>query len=190
MSQKKPDIQHFVERLPAINDWIDHVTDERISEARLLGDLKLRYIQRWVSDKTLASIQVIVTDTPPRPPVAEFGFEGADHQLDQMALGAWDMRGATIDQLCFINSQFIHDEQYLFHQIVHSLQWKTLGREYWLKNYLYGVITCGRADTWAEKQAGRLQARFARMPALSWETEEVVTDELATLSHMDGWPYV
>lgn len=180
-------MQLFKSRLPVINDWIDEVIAEYQSKAVLLGDLPFKRIPQYLSDKTLASVKMVITNAPPRPPMRRFGFMGSDRELDGMAIGDLEMRGATIDQLCFIGERFVSDEQFPFHQVIHALQWKTQGRETWLTNYAYGVFTLCRADTWAEKQAGKLQRMFAQ--GQKFDAESLVRDELNALAQLRGFPF-
>src|SRR2546423_1321119 len=141
--------------------------------------MRFSRIPGYVSDETLSTVRVVITDEPPKPPMKEFGFSGVDAQLDGMAFGELEMRGATLDQLFFINPRAVSDEQFPFHQVVHSLQWRMLGREAWLKSYGFGVLTCGRANAWAEIQAGRLQGMFANSEL--FDAEKIVRDEAELL---------
>jgi hypothetical protein len=182
----------FSARLPLINEWISETVAAHWRESRLLAEMDFKHIPRFLTDETLSNMRLVVTDAPPRPPMRKFGLMGIDQQLDGMATD-WEMRGATIDQLSFIGSGYVHDEQFPFHQIIHALQWRHQGRKTWLTNYAFGVFTCGRADTWAEKQAGRLQSAFAKITRTSNEVfsaEQLVTTELRALAQRRGFPFV
>lgn len=189
--QRRPDFRHLLGKLTAINEWIDRTLAERAGEAVPLGDLNFRRIPLFVSDRTLASVKVVVTDDAPRPPVEEFGFCGVDEQLDGIASGDLEMRGATLDQTCFVSPRCVADEQFPFHFVIHSLQWKYQGRETWLANYLFGVLTRGRAETRAEIQARKHQKRFARLAACSgaFDAEQAVGYELRMQSKLPGFPF-
>lgn len=180
-------------RLPIINSWIDETISAHERNAVLLGELPFKHLPQYVSDRVLSTVKVVVTDRPPRPPMARFGFAGLDRELDGMAFGELEMRGATLDQMFFISNRFMRDEQFPFHFMIHSLQWEHMGRKKWIFNYAHGVFTCGRANTWAEKQARRLQRLFAntsRTNGQPFDAEKMVREQLDALMSRARFPYV
>jgi hypothetical protein len=87
------------------------------------------------------------------------------------------MVGITFRDMYFVHeayrSQSIH-----FHELVHVIQWRTLGFDEFLVTYGVGVIQQGYAQSPLEATAFALQAQFERGVQLPGISDLVVTSVL------------
>ena len=86
-----------------------------------------------------------------------------------------DMAGITFQDVV------VHVEplttRLLFHELVHTVQYKHLGLSGFAKRYVHGFLTGGSYEEIPlEKQAYGLEDRFARNPSMPFSVEENVTE--------------
>jgi hypothetical protein len=91
----------------------------------------------------------------PFPPFSSFGVpEFAS--LEQMAVS-----GITFDRLCVVHEQQATESVH-FHELVHAIQWATLGPGGFMLTYGVGLMERGYAQSPLEVAAYDMQSQFDR----------------------------
>jgi hypothetical protein len=72
-----------------------------------------------------------------------------------------DAHGITYGDVYFVRNDRLSDEALHFHELVHVMQWRILGKEKFIMSYALGHLTGGSYDLNPfETMAYRLQAAF------------------------------
>lgn len=142
--------------------------------------LPLARLRDYFSPETLASARVITARTKlPFPPIADLGIAFAE--LAQMALS-----GVTYDDLVFVHESQRTDRT-LFHELVHVVQWRTLGVDRFLLTYGAGLAERGYAHNPLEAIAYDLQSQFDRGLPIANVEAVVSAHARATAAGYDEW---
>jgi hypothetical protein len=95
----------------------------------------------------------------PFPPVHLLGLP------EFAALANMPMAGVTFDHMYFVHEG--HDSMGLhFHELIHVLQWQTLGVKRFLLAYALGILEFGYQESPLEAIAYQLQAEYERGAAM------------------------
>jgi len=141
--------------LPAVRTWVESVREQHIKESQPVAAMGFPRLPGYFSDATLLAARAVTVAKIPFPPIVDLGLvEFAD--MSQMALS-----GITYDDLIFVH-QSQRTERVHFHELVHSLQWRTLGVDRFLLTYGLGVLERGYAHSPLEAIAYDLQSQFDR----------------------------
>ena len=141
--------------LPMVRSWIESVRDQYVRESQPVAALAFPRLPDYFSHDLLQAARVVTVSKIPFPPIVESGLiEFAD--LLQMALS-----GVTYGDLIFVH-QSQRTERVHFHELVHIVQWRTLGIDRFLLTYGAGVLERGYAHSPLEALAYDLQSQFDR----------------------------
>jgi hypothetical protein len=162
-------------KLPLIRDWIEDTVAAYTSQAIPMFDLDLPHLGRYFPSELLREAKTVhLSELLPLPPLNEIGLEGFSRAEDL----------ATYEATTYGNTIFLlenHQSEVLyFHELVHVLQWKRLGKEHFLFAYISGLLEFGYLHNPMEKMAFSLQEEFRRgeLPADVTERIHHLTDAI------------
>lgn len=167
--------QLLLQKLPEINDWIQHTVAAHSSRARPLHEYAFRRLANFYSTKTLDSARVITVTRVPMPPLTAMGLR----EFSRFENGNY--RGITYLNTYFLQDEAASDESLHFHELVHVVQWQHLGPDRFLLGYALGYLLAGgyRANPF-EDMAFDLQAQFDENAA-PFMVEPVIRQQLDKL---------
>jgi hypothetical protein len=119
-----------------------------------VASLGFNRLPHYHDEKTLASAKVVVVPKVPVPPLSAMGLDRFN-VFEQM-----DAAGITYLDTYFVRANQLRDESLHFHELVHIIQWRTLGPEKFLAAYADGLERFGYRGGPLEVMAYDLQARF------------------------------
>jgi hypothetical protein len=121
----------------------------------LVASLGFTRLPDYFSEAVLRDTRAVTVGRIPFPPIASYGLpEFAS--LEQMG-----MAGITFENLCFVHES-LNSESVHFHEVVHAIQWATLGVDHFLLSYGTGLLQLGYAHNPFEAVAFDLQSQFDR----------------------------
>jgi len=147
-------LQRMMLAAPKTRTWIDDLLAEHMPRSRAMADLALPRLRDYLPARVLEEIRLATVKRVPFVPFADFGLPEFS-SLEQMAVSGITYRG-----LCVVHESMV-TESVCFHEIVHALQWKTLGWKY-LFTYGVGLIEHGYARSPLEVMAFDFQSAFDR----------------------------
>jgi hypothetical protein len=139
--------------MPHVRDWMTALQAEHSGRATPVSELSLPRVPRYWPPALLKHAQAVTVDTIPFPPVATYGlpeFEG---------LAAMPMAGITFGRMYFIHAAHSREDVH-FHELVHVVQWSTLGVDEFLLTYALGIAQHGYERSPFEAVAFEQQAAF------------------------------
>ena len=139
---------------PRVKTWIDELVAAHTPRSRPVADAGFPRLHGYFPKSVLDDVRVVTVKRIPFVPFADFGLAEFAN-LEQMAVS-----GVTYAGLCFVHESML-TESVCFHEIVHALQWKTLGWKY-LLTYGVGLIEHGYARSPLEAMAFDFQSAFDR----------------------------
>lgn len=147
--------------LPQMRHWIDDLQAAHSAEAVPASELGLAGLAAHLPAPLLQTARAVMTDKTPFPPVQQFALP----EFEDMALRPRD--GITFGNMYFVRP-VASVEAVHFHELIHVIQWKTLGIEQFLMTYGLGILQCGYEGSPLETMAYEFQARFEnRQPLLN-----------------------
>ena len=136
-----------------INAWIDatlaHHTNEKVDCERFAADFEGYYAPELLA----ASFYVVVPQLP-KPDFPELRQLGFGNLIDT------DVNGITYKNTYFVKQGKERNLNLHFHELVHVLQWQTLGAEAFIIRYMDEILRYGYEDAPLEKMAFALEAHF------------------------------
>lgn len=160
-------IASFIVALPKAMRWVRSTVAAHAPDAERLDALPVAGALPQVSASLLARTKRVVVDDMPQPPLEAWKISGVGD------IGWGLASGLALMQMIFIRRGREDDPSLLFHELVHVIQWETLGPRRFL--ILYGVmlLELGYADHPLEIMAYELQERFDRGQA-AFDIEPIV----------------
>jgi hypothetical protein len=141
---------------PLIAGWMQKTLSEHAVAARPVALLGFSRLPHYYNERILASAKAVVVAKVPVPPLSAMGLAG---------LGAFErmeMGGITFFDTYFVRIDLAGVESLHFHELVHVVQWRSLGSEKFLACYADGLERLGYLRSPLELMAFRLQRRFER----------------------------
>lgn len=148
----RPDIIHrFHSALPQIRAWIDQCLESHAASARKLDNMPP--LAPNFPSEIFGQARMVLVDRTPFPPVSQFGLpEFGNHER------------RAFDGITFKNTFFVvNGRQTLrlqFHELVHVVQWATLGVDRFLLAYGFGLLQYRYEESPLEKMAYTLEEQF------------------------------
>ena len=139
--------------LPRARRWMRDTIDAARPQSMSIAECGFDHLPGIFSRDLLARVRIVEVDQVPQPPLERWGLAGE-------ALLARDAAGITLDQMIFVKSGLQHDESLAFHELVHAIQWSTLGINRFLALYGLVLLEHGYAEHPLEAMAYHLQAIF------------------------------
>jgi hypothetical protein len=141
--------------LPQVREWMDSLRAQHASASVPVARCGFPRLPQYFSRALLDDVRVVSVSKIPFPPLADYGLrEVAD--IVRMGLAA-----ITFDDTIYVH-QSLKTESIHFHELVHAVQWRTLGVDRFLLTYGIGVLQHGYAHNPLEALAYDLQSQFDR----------------------------
>jgi hypothetical protein len=161
------DLLHRLERaLPKVEHWIVDLRARHFPRSIAASEVPFPRLADHFPMDLLKTTRVMSVDRIPFPPVSSYDLPEFE------AMANMPMAGITFSDMYFVQqphaSEGIH-----FHELVHVVQWSTLGVRDFLLTYALGIVQHGYAESPLEAMAHELQARFEQGIALSSVVEPV-----------------
>lgn len=161
--------------MPLLHAWFDETLKTHASQAKSLSSKNWKTLSRYVPETLLNSTPFVVVETLPMPPLGTWGLHQFQHFEHEPFVAISYLN--TI----FIQAREVDNEAILFHELVHILQWKILGRDRFLELYIEGLLEGMYYTSPLEVMAYKLQEEFeASVPP--FDLEERVARELKPIS--------
>jgi hypothetical protein len=151
-------LQRLQRALPWVRQWIDNL---HVQHARASVSASAAGFPRLASSFPVSLLQrarFVTVDGIPFPPVSAYGLP------EFQSLADMPMAGITFGEMYFVRSS--SSEGIHFHELVHVLQWSTLGVDEFLLTYALGIAQHGYERSPLEAIAFDLQDRFEQDAAL------------------------
>lgn len=144
----------FQRSLPLVKNWIDDLLYKNQENAVSVINCDLPRVKQVFHTDLLKRAKVVtVTNKIPVPPLSQIGLPELV-EIEQM-----DSDGITYKDTFFIK-QDSQNESLYFHELVHVVQWETLGVDNFLTAYGLGLMLYGYENSLLEQMAYYLQNRF------------------------------
>lgn len=138
-----------------VRAWIDTVRAQHAPTMQPVASAGHPRLANHFPAHVLQTARAATVTRIPFPPIVDLGLiEFAD--IAQMGLSA-----ITFDDMIFVHQSFTTEAIY-FHELVHVVQWRTLGIEQFMLTYAVGVLQQGYAHAPLEAIAYDLQSQFTR----------------------------
>jgi len=164
--------EEFRSLVPHVIGWIRRTLDAHASEAKSVASLRFPRLSRYFSEELLTSTKVVIVDRVPMPPLSSMGVS----RFAEFELGDYD--GVTYLDTFFVKRRSAAAERVHFHELIHVVQWRSLGPEVFLAAYAAGLENFGYRDSPLESMAYNAEASFLESGEL-FDAEKLVTDQLS-----------
>jgi hypothetical protein len=159
--------------LPQVERWIDALHARHRPQSRAAGDAGFARLRAVVPDELVAAARFAVVEAVPFPPVASYGLP------EFQAMAAMPMAGITFRDMYFVHPAYATEGVHL-HELIHVVQWRTLGVRPFLFTYALGVIQRGYKTSPLEAIAYDYQARFEQGLQITGMCEAVTQHAVLT----------
>jgi len=147
-------LRRVQEALPEMARWIDRLQAQhapRAVSAREAGPARLA---GYFPTALLDSARVVTVESLPFPPVSEYGLP------EFAGMATPGMAGITFGDMYFVQAGHAPADLVHFHELVHVVQWKTLGVPEFLSTYAVGLAQHGYERSPLESIAFWLEGQF------------------------------
>jgi hypothetical protein len=134
--------------------WIDRLHAQHAAQAVSVREAGPARLAGYFPKALLDSARVVTGEALPFPPVAEYGLP------EFAGMATPDMAGITFGPMYFVRAEDpaggVH-----FHELVHVVQWKTLGVAEFLSTYAVGLAQHSYETSPLESVAFWLEGQFS-----------------------------
>lgn len=141
--------------LDKINGWIDH-TIENYSNQKVSCGCFAAHFKDFYSPEFLSQSYYVIVPQLPKPDFPELRQAGFGNLIDT------DFNGITYKNTYFIKNGKENSLKLHFHELVHVLQWQTLGAKAFINRYMDEILRYGYEDAPLEKMAFALEEHFVK----------------------------
>jgi hypothetical protein len=141
--------------LPSVREWIEGYLDAHAHQARAVSNLGFTRLSTCFPHELLERAKVVSVERVTFPPVHQFGLP------EFAGIQEMSFQGITFKDTFFVQ-QAITSESLHFHELIHVVQWDTLGVDNFLRAYGVGLFRFGYMESPLEKMAFSLQDTFER----------------------------
>jgi hypothetical protein len=161
-------IQKFESALPIIRQWIDDLLNSYSSQSTSIFDLAFPTLPQLFPMDLLQKAKVVfVKGKIPYPPLSSIGFPDFA-PLENMAFS-----GVTYKNTYFLNQAY-RQESLHFHELIHIIQWDSLGVDNFLRAYGVGLLEYGYQNSPLEQMAYLFQRKFEKDSLRNMKIVELV----------------
>jgi hypothetical protein len=166
--------QEFEVAFPKVMSWIQRTLVAYEKVARPVASKNFRRLRLYFSRAQIEAAKFVVVDRIPLPPLSSFGL----HRFGEFERGDYD--GITYLDTYFLKRRVADAESLHFHELIHVVQWRLLGAEFFLAMYAGGLEKFGYRNSPLEKMAYDAQELFDRSKVV-FDAEKFVSDRLSAL---------
>jgi hypothetical protein len=150
------DLERYREKLPVVSQWIKKTLSEHANSAEAVASFEFPRLPSYYSAGLLASTKVVVVDHIPVPPLRSLGLP------EFAAFETRPAEGITYLDTYFLRRGTERNESIHFHELVHVVQWQTVGPENFLLAYAMGLALHGYQNSPLETMAYAHQDNFEK----------------------------
>jgi hypothetical protein len=166
--------QEFEAAFPKVMSWIERTLVAYETVARPVNSKNFRRLPLYFSRTQLEAAKFVAVDRISLPPLSSIGL----HRFKEFERGGFD--GITYLDTYFLKRRVADAESLHFHELIHVVQWRLLGAEFFLAMYAGGLEKFGYRNSPLERMAYDAQKRFDRSTSV-FDAEKFVSDRLAAL---------
>lgn len=144
----------FEQAYPLVIGWIHQTLRAHAPYATSVASRGFPRLPRYFSGELLASAKVIYVESVPTPPLSALGLTQFPEFENMTA------NGITYLDTFFAHREAADDERLHFHELIHVIQWQTLGPKLFVAAYADGLEKFGYRESPLERMAYDLDARF------------------------------
>jgi hypothetical protein len=164
--------EEFQTVYPPVIAWVRQTIAAHRCDAKRVSEFGFRRLPLYVSAEFLESVNAVIVDRVPVPPLSRIGLR----RFVELEMGDHD--GITYLDTYFVKRIRACDEALHFHELVHALQWRTLGPERFLSAYADGVERFGYRNSPLERMAYDAEHRFSHSLE-PFNLEQLVSSQLS-----------
>jgi hypothetical protein len=166
--------QEFEVAFPKVMSWIQRTVAAYDKVARPVASRNFRRLPLYFSRMQLEAARFVVVDRIPLPPLSSLGLK----RFREFESGDFD--GITYLDTYFLKRRIAENESLHFHELIHVVQWRLLGAEFFLAMYAGGLEKFGYRNSPLEKIAYDAQKLFDSSKA-AFDAEKFVSERLSAL---------
>jgi hypothetical protein len=155
--------EEFVKFYPPLRDWIGTTLAAHARTAQTVTSRAFLRLPLYITDKTLASTNVVLLDRLPMPPLSSMGLT----RFAEFERG--DLYGITYLDTFFLKRSQSKNEAMHFHELIHVIQWRLLGPERFLYSYANGLEHYGYRNSPLEVMAYDAERTFTTLRRFSMQ---------------------
>jgi hypothetical protein len=163
--------KEFEIAFPKVIGWIKQILWAHRAETRPVISKDFKRLPLYFSQAQMEAAKFVVVDRVPMPPLSSIGLS----RFSEFERGDYD--GITYLDTYFLKKSAADDETLHFHEMIHIVQWRLLGAEFFLAMYAGGLETFGYRNSPLEKIAYDAQELFARSRPI-FDAEAFVAQKL------------
>ena len=164
--------QEFETAFPKVMGWIQQTLVAYKTLARSVTSKNFKLLPLYFSRTQIEAAKFVVVDRVPVPPLSAIGLS----RFKEFERGDYD--GISYLDTYFLKRSGADNESLHFHEMIHLVQWRLLGAEFFLAMYAGGLERFGYHDSPLEKMAYDAQELFARSGPV-FDAEKLVEQRLA-----------
>jgi hypothetical protein len=164
--------EEFQTVYPPVIAWVRQTIAAHRCDAKRVSEFGFRRLPLYVSAEFLESVSAVIVDRVPVPPLSRIGLR----RFVELEMGDHD--GITYLDTYFVKRIRACDEALHFHELVHALQWRTLGPERFVSAYADGVERFGYRNSPLERMAYDAEHRFSHSLE-PFNLEQLVSSQLS-----------
>jgi hypothetical protein len=136
--------------------WIGQLQARHAAHATAVRKVGPARLGDYFPPAVLDSAHVVTVESLPFPPVSEYGLP------EFQGMAALDMAGITFGDMYFVRAGHAPADGIHFHELVHVVQWKTLGVAEFLSTYAVGLAQHTYETSPLESVAFWLEGQFGQ----------------------------
>lgn len=164
-------LQHAMQRLPAVREWIQGTLRQHKADARPASELGFERLPLYFPSGLLDKAHVVLIEQVPTVPMTSLGLP------ELAAFEHMNPIGITYDNTCFVRESCSGIESLHFHELIHVVQWRHLGFDSFIIAYAAGLVLYGYDEHPLEVQACRHERRFNELED-PYDAEREASEEL------------
>jgi hypothetical protein len=166
--------QEFETAFPKVMSWIQRTLIAYEKVVRPVASMNFRRLPLYFSRAQLEAAKFVAVNRIPLPPLSSLGLR----RFKEFERGDYD--GITYLDTYFLKRRVAGEESLHFHELIHVVQWRLLGAEFFITLYAGGLEKYGYRNNPLEKIAYDAQELFDRSSAV-FNAEKFVSDRLSAL---------
>ena len=135
----------FENAFPKVMGWIKQTLWAHRAETRPVISKDFKRLPLYFSKTQIEAAKFVVVNRVPVPPLSSMGLS----RFNEFERGDYD--GITYLDTYFLKRAGADDESLHFHEMIHLVQWRLLGAEFFLAMYAGGLETFGYRNSPLEK---------------------------------------
>jgi hypothetical protein len=148
--------QEFEVAFPKVMGWIERTLSTHRAIAQPVVSKSFKRLPQYFTQAQLEAAKFAIVDRIPLPPLSFIGLS----RFKEFERGDYD--GITYLDTYFLKRIKAGDESLHFHEMIHVVQWRSLGAEFFTALYASGLEKFGYHESPLEKMAYQAQEKFTR----------------------------